>query len=71
MFLYYDTKAVELGITISFISPPIHKNQWGWKMKTMLGHEEIQVTVVLKNFGNPGSVVAQRSRFPGGVGGVF
>ena len=40
-------------------------------MKTMLGHEEIPGTVVLRNFGNPGSVVAQGSRFPGGVGVVF
>ena len=40
-------------------------------MKTMLGHEEITGTVVLRNFGNPGSVVAQGSRFPGGVGVVF
>ena len=33
----------------------------------MLGHGEIPGTVVLKNSGNPGSVVAHGPRFPGGV----
>ena len=37
----------------------------------MLSHEEIPGTVVVKNFGNPGSVVAQGPRFPGGVEVVF
>ena len=40
-------------------------------MKTMFSHEKIPGTVVLKNSGNPGSVVAQGPRFPGGVGVVF
>ena len=33
--------------------------------------QEIPGTVVLKNSGNPGSVVAQGPRFPGRVGVVF
>ena len=33
-------------------------------MKTMFSHEKIPGTVVLKNSGNPGSVVAQGPRFP-------
>ena len=37
----------------------------------MLSHEEISGIVVLKNSGNSGSVVAQGSRFPGGLGVVF
>ena len=37
----------------------------------MLSHEEIPGTVVLKNSGNPGSVVAQGPIFTGGVGVVF
>ena len=40
-------------------------------MKTMFSHEKIPGTVVLKNYGNPGSVVAQGPIFPGGVGVVF
>ena len=40
-------------------------------MKTMFIHEKISGTVVLKNYENPGSVVAQGPRFPGGVGVVF
>ena len=40
-------------------------------MKTMFSHEKIPGTVVLKNYGNPGSVVVQGPRFPGGVGVVF
>ena len=40
-------------------------------MKTMFTREKIPGTVVLKNSGNPCSVVAQGPRFPGGVGLVF
>ena len=40
-------------------------------MKTMFIQEKIPGTVVLKNSGNPGSVVAQGPRFPRGVGVVF
>ena len=37
----------------------------------MFIHKKIPGTVVLKNSGNPGSVVAKGPRFPGGVGVVF
>ena len=37
----------------------------------MFSHEEIPGTVMLKKSENPGSVVAQGSRFPVGVGIVF
>ena len=37
----------------------------------MLSHEKFTGSVVLKNYGNPGSVVTQGPRFPGGVGVVF
>ena len=40
-------------------------------METLLIHEEIPGTVVLKNSVNPGSVVAQGPRFLGGVEVVF
>ena len=40
-------------------------------MKNMFSHAKIPGTVMLKNSGNPGSVVAQGPRFSGGVGVVF